>query len=184
MIILGSLLPNMNSAEYPLRFEGLDDKISLVYGDSFDYTDDVKLYRNKTKLNGEISYSGSVDTHALGEYEITYTGKYDDEIITKTVKVEVIPFYIDYNRKIAVLKRFKIEKRSNNSYTVSGTIVNKSDIAYSKLTINYYCTNNSTNYQINFDEGLPIGSNDFSIVLTSTEPFLTYDFKINSIELS
>lgn len=184
LAIIGSFLPKTSSTSDTLHFEGVEDTITLAYGDDYNFNSGITLNKNKSKVYGTITYSGSVDTYTLGEYEIIYKGVYMNETITKKVKVIVAPFYYDSSKNIEVLKRFKIEKESYNSYIVSGVISNKSNTAYSKMTVNYYCINNSTNYRLNFDEGLPIGDNDFSATFTTNESFLTYQFRIDSIEVS
>lgn len=184
-IIVGSLLPNATkSGKYALQFAGLDDTITLAYGDEFDYTSGVNLTKSDKKVYGTITYNGSVDTNTLGEYEITYKGEYKDEVITKTVKIIVAPFYSDSSKNIEVLRRFKIEKRSYNTYVVSGVISNNSTTVYSKMTIKYFCVGNNTNYNLTFDAGLPIGDNDFSLVITTNESILRYEFRIDKIELT
>ena len=166
-------------SEDKLEFEGLEDSISITYGESFDYLNGIKLIKNGEAIDGTITYEGNVNSFALGDYIITYTGVFENETITKEIKITVKPYYSDYYVK--VLQNFIVTKTGENEYTVSGVIINNTGRNLSKLTVNYYCVELDTTYNINFGSGMPSGEQSFSIILNSTYPLDNYNFKIDKI---
>ena len=133
------------------------------------------------KVEGTITYSGEVDTLTLGNYKITYEAIYNDESISKTITISVIPFYSNDTYKISVLDNFNVTKADENVYSVSGTIVNNSGKSYRKIAVTYYCKNNDTAYTFNFDNGMGVGEQIFTVTLNSTDPLNTYQFNIINI---
>ena len=162
-----------------LHFEGLEDSINITYGEQFDYLKGISLAKDGESIDGTITYEGTVDVLALGDYTVTYTGVFEEETITKEIKISVVPFY--KHTYVTVLENFTVVKTGENEYTISGIIINNSGRNLSKVNINYYCKEIDTTYEINFSSGMPTGEQNFSIKITSSYPLDKYTFTIDNI---
>lgn len=176
-VIIG--LVTAKKDEENLKFEGLEDSITVVYGEEFDYLAGIKLVRDDEVMQGSITYVGNVDVFTLGDYIVSYTGVFEDETIKKEVKVTVVAYYSD--SYVTVLQKFTITKTAENQYTVTGVIENKSKSNLSKVAVDFYCVETDTVYNINFNNGMPTGEQSFSVIFNSNEPLDQYNFKINKI---
>ena len=166
-----------------LEFEGLNDTITVIYGDNFSYNDGISLKIGGNTVKGTITHTGSVDTTEIGQYTIIYKAEYEKYNVTKEVKVNVEYFYSNDIDKVYVYERFNVKKSGYNSYTISGNIDNLSDKVYSKIVIDYYCIKTETTYNVNFDDKLSYGKRSFSFTLESNEYSLDDNsFKINKIK--
>ncbi|MGI6782567.1 MAG: hypothetical protein ACOX56_07160 [Acholeplasmataceae bacterium] len=179
ILIISSIQGSISSKKF--QFRGLDN-IEISYGESFDFLNGIELYKNNEKVEGEITFIGDVNTLALGEYDVIYTGVYQGEIITKKITVSVIPFYTNKKYNIIILEKFKITKLSDNKYEIRGKIINNSYKTYRTVKIEYHNENLNSTTNLNFNDGLIVGENEFSYIIEyEFNPIDTHSYRIKDI---